>query len=177
MRNDDRTVLASLLVQMCRDMFASNGETFEERSAAEAPAQRESLLAACIGLSGTTVRGALVVVARRAFFKLTYPAELGVPKNDDDVADWAGEVANQLLGRIKNRLSTYGLDFTTSTPTVVRGDRLQLHVDADSTIRRPLAIRTELVDIHFEIERDDDRPLLENGTTGTVTPEGQAFLF
>jgi CheY-specific phosphatase CheX len=177
MKNEDRTVLTSLLVQMCRDMFAANGEAFEELNGADAPPDRENLLAACIGLSGTTVRGALVVVGRPTFFKATYPAELGIPRTDDDVADWGGEVANQLLGRIKNRLSTYGLDFTTSTPTMVRGDRLQLRIDESNTIRRPLNIRSERVDIHFEIERDDDQPLLANGATGSATPEGHAFLF
>jgi CheY-specific phosphatase CheX len=177
MKNEDRTVLTSLLVQMCRDMFAANGEAFDEMNGGDAPLDRENLLAACIGLSGTTVRGALVVVARPTFFKATYPPELGVPRSDDDVADWGGEVANQLLGRIKNRLSTYGLDFTTSTPTVVRGDRLQLRIDESNTIRRPLTIRAERVDIHFEIERDDDQALLANGATGSATPEGHAFLF
>jgi chemotaxis protein CheX len=177
MKNEDRTVLASLLVQICRDMFTPNGEPLEEITGAGPPGDRENLLAASIGLSGSTVRGALVIVARPAFFKLTYPAELGVPRSEDDVADWAGEVANQLLGRIKNRLSTYGLDFTTSTPTVVRGDRLQLRIDENNTIRRPLAVRTERIDLHFEIERDDDQPLLANGATGSATPEGHAFLF
>jgi chemotaxis protein CheX len=178
MKNEDRTVLTSLLVQICRDMFTPNGEALEELAgAAGTPSDRENLLASSIGLSGSTVRGALVVVARPAFFKLTYPSELGVPRSDDDVADWAGEVVNQLLGRIKNRLSTYGLDFTTSTPTVVRGDRLQLRIDESNTIRRPLSIRGERVDVHFEIERDDDQPLLANGASGTATPEGHAFLF
>jgi CheY-specific phosphatase CheX len=177
MKDEDRTVLTSLLVQMCRDMFAANGEAFAEATGPVTPPDRENLLAACIGLSGSTVRGALVVVARPTFFTLTYPSELGVPRSDDDVADWAGEVANQLLGRIKNRLSTYGLDFTTSTPTVVRGDRLQLRIDENNTIRRPLIIRSEGVEIHFEIERDDDQALLANGATGTATPEGHAFLF
>jgi CheY-specific phosphatase CheX len=177
MKNEDRTVLTSLLVQMCRDMFAPNGEAFDELAGAASIEDRENLLASAIGLSGSTVRGALVVVARPSFFKLTYPSELGVPRSDDDVADWGGEVANQLLGRIKNRLSTYGLDFTTSTPTVVRGDRLQLRIDEANTIRRNLSIRAERVDLHFEIERDDDQPLLANGATGTATPEGHAFLF
>src|SRR5437762_4616590 len=170
MKNEDRTVLTSLLVQICRDMFTPNGEALDELAgAAGAPSDKENLLASCIGLSGTTVRGALVVVARPTFFKLTYPSELGVPRSDDDVADWAGEVSNQLLGRIKNRLSTYGLDFTTSTPTVVRGDRLQLRIDENNTIRRPLTIRAERVDMHFEIRRDDDQALLANGATGSAT--------
>jgi CheY-specific phosphatase CheX len=180
MENEDRTVLSSLIVQMCRDMFAANGEAFEEVTVVGgAPQNSETLLASCIGLSGTTVRGALAVVAQRSFFKLTYPAELGVPGGDDEVADWAGEVSNQLLGRIKNRLASHGLDFTASTPTVVRGDRLQLRIAEASTIRRVLTIRNERVDIHFEIERDDEQPLLASSSDGaaTVTPEGHAFLF
>lgn len=181
MQNEDRTVLSSLVVQTCRDMFAPDGEAFEELTVLTDPQDRETLLASCIGLSGTTVRGALAVVAQRAFFKLTYPSELGVPSSDDEVADWAGEVANQLLGRIKNRLASYDLDFTASTPTVVRGDRLRLRIDERSTIRRLLSIRSERVDIHFAIEREpsDNQRLLVNAgdTATTATPEGHAFLF
>jgi CheY-specific phosphatase CheX len=180
MENEDRTILSSLIVQICRDMFAANGEAFEEAAGVGGgPQNSDTLLASCIGLSGTLVRGALAVVAQRAFFKVTYPAELGVPSGEDDVADWAGEVSNQLLGRIKNRLASYGLDFTASTPTVVRGDRLQLRIAEASTIRRVVNIRSERVDIHFEIEREDEQPLLSTSSdnAATVTPEGHAFLF
>src|SRR4051794_36431557 len=129
MKNEDRTVLTSLLVQICRDMFTPNGEALEELSGvATTPPDRENLLASSIGLSGSTVRGALVVVARPAFFSLPSPPERGVPRSDADVADWPGGVVNPPLGWTKTRLPTYGLDFSPSPPTVVRGDRLQLRV-------------------------------------------------
>jgi chemotaxis protein CheX len=178
MKKEDNVVLAALLVQMCRDLFAGNGEPFEELSVDTPVPDREGLLAACIGLSGQAVRGALVVVARPSFFKQMYPQELGVPRSEDDLADWAGELVNQLLGRLKNRLSSYGVDFTTSMPTVVRGDRLQLRAEEPPSILRPIKVRDERVDIHFEIKRDDDLPLLvAKGSEDTASPEGQAFLF
>jgi hypothetical protein len=178
MKKEDNIVLATLLVQMCRDLFAGNGESFEELSGSTEPPDREAgLLAASIGLSGQAVRGALVVVARPTFFKHTYPQELGVPRNEGDLSDWAGELVNQLLGRIKNRLSSYGVDFTTSMPTVVRGDRLQLGTEDPPSVLRFMIVGNERVDVHFEIERNDDQPLMGKESAEAASPEGHAFLF
>jgi chemotaxis protein CheX len=177
MKQEDRAVISAMIVEMCREMFAPNGESFAELGEQAVDAERDGLLAASIGLSGQSVRGAMVVVARPAFFFSTYPVELGSP-GTSEVFDWAGEVANQLLGRLKNRLGRYGVDFSLSTPTVVRGDRLRLRTgDQAHTIRRPLGIREERVDIHFEIEREDDQPLLSNGPPASASPEGDALLF
>jgi chemotaxis protein CheX len=177
MKEEDRAVINAMIVDMCREMFAANGESLAELDDPGTDAERDGLLAASIGLSGHSVRGAMVVVARPAFFFSTYPVELGTP-GTGEIFDWAGEVANQLLGRLKNRLGRYGVDFTLSTPTVVRGDRLRLRTgDQSATLRRPLHIRDERVDIHFEIERDDDQPLLSNGPPASASPEGDALLF
>ena len=79
---------------------------------------------------------------------------------------------------MKNRLGRYGVDFTLSTPTVVRGDRLQLRSTLETVcIRHPLAIRDERIDVHFEIEREDDQPLLSNGPPATASAEGDTVLF
>jgi chemotaxis protein CheX len=178
MKQEDRAIISSMIVEMCREMFAANGESFQELGDSHSvDTERDGLLAASIGLSGLAVRGAMVVVARPAFFASTYPVELGSP-GSVEIFDWAGEVANQLLGRLKNRLGRYSVDFTLSTPTVVRGDRLRLRAgDQAATIRLPMGIREELVDIHFEIEREDDQPLLSNGPPASASPEGDALLF
>lgn len=42
------------------------------------------------------------------------------------LADWLGELSNQLAGRLKNKLSIYGLQPRLSTPTTVTGQLLLL---------------------------------------------------
>jgi hypothetical protein len=40
------------------------------------------------------------------------------------VRDWIGELANQVLGRIKNRLHPYGISFDVSPPAALSGSML-----------------------------------------------------
>lgn len=44
--------------------------------------------------------------------------------SERDVMDWAGELANQALGRIKNRLLHYDVKLVMATPIAVTGTRL-----------------------------------------------------
>jgi hypothetical protein len=48
--------------------------------------------------------------------------------------DWLGEAANQLLGRIKNRLLGHGLVVSIALPTVLRGVELKLMAAGDSVL-------------------------------------------
>jgi hypothetical protein len=68
-----------------------------------------------------------VIAAKPGFFVATYP----LPPPDalpspDDVDDWARECANQLLGRVKNRLGARGVQMSVSTPTALRGFELKI---------------------------------------------------
>ena len=40
--------------------------------------------------------------------------------------DWIGELANQLAGRVKNRLSRHAISYDISPPITVRGERLSV---------------------------------------------------
>jgi chemotaxis phosphatase CheX-like protein len=178
MAQDDREIITALVVEACRQMLASNGEPFEEQPEEGPAGDWRSLLAATVGLSGLGVRGALVVAGRSPFFRQSYPPELGVP-GDAQLVDWAGEMANRLLGRIKNRVAAHGLDFSLSMPTVVRGYRVHLQSTEQALeVRRRFAIQGEVVDVYFDIERNDGGALLApNGSPTSSTLEGDGVLF
>jgi hypothetical protein len=178
MGQDDREIITALVVQTCRQMLASNGEPFEEQPEGGPTGDWQGLLAATVGLSGRGVRGALVVVGHSQFFRQSYPPELGVPGNAH-LADWAGEVANRLLGGIKNRVAAHGLDFSLSMPTVVRGYRVPLRsTDQAVVVRRRFVVQGELVDVYFDLERDDDGALLApNAAPTSSNLEGDGVLF
>jgi chemotaxis protein CheX len=178
MTPEDRSTISALLVELCQEMFAKTAHGFDEVAPEVAVVSQESRLAASVGLGGAELRGALIVVARNAFFRATYPPELGAA-SDADLADWAQEVVNQLLGRMKNRFAGLGINFNISTPTVVSGEHLRLcPADVSARIKKCLRIGGETVDVYFHIERDDGQGLLaHSGPPVAASAEGDAVLF
>ncbi len=83
--------------------------------------------AAFIGFAGAQLKGTLVIVAPMTMLReasaLTQPSQ---PRSDNDLEDWLGEMANQLLGSIKGYLLPFGHSFQLSTPSTLRGVYLRL---------------------------------------------------
>jgi CheY-specific phosphatase CheX len=74
-------------------------------------------LVSVIGFAGRGVSGTLVLGATEE------PLERSKP-GDASERDWIAELANQLLGRIKNKLMRVGIDFYAMPPAVVSGKHL-----------------------------------------------------
>jgi len=94
---------------------------------------------ASIGFTGPSLRGALVLISTRHLIQSVLPEAV---RGDSaaQVADWTGELANQLLGRIKNKLLNYGVSVDMSTPTVIFGLELA-RKGTSAGIRRQFAFR------------------------------------
>ncbi len=175
MTEEERAIFAGILNEVCAAMWS---EGTPAPAMADPPASLGDAVVASIGLGGPDFRGALVVLGRPSFFSETYPLPRPRGVGNGELADWAGEIGNQLIGRIKNRVGSLGLDFSISTPTVVRGDRLALGRSGPQTIQTALTIRSERVDVVFEIAQDDGRPLLPaKGAPVVASLEGQGLLF
>jgi chemotaxis protein CheX len=184
MTNQEREIFSSALVEVCAELLTVQGKVLEPQPAVAGavPAISGDLgtVVASVGLSGPDVKGALVVMGGPDFFRSIYPAELATAAGiaDADLADWAGEVANQILGRLKNRFCGRGLDFSISTPTVIRGVRLQVCAgEPTSGIHRSLAVEGQPVDVYFQVARKDDQPLLRDEGSSTASAEGETLLF
>ena len=174
MSADDNAAVLALLATSFDEMFAQPVRP----PGPQVPG--EVLLAVSIGVSGPGLRGALVIAARPGFFVSTYPlppAEaLPAP---DDVDDWARECANQLLGRVKNRLSARGVQMSVSTPTALRG--FDLHIsgrDRNGVVRYSAKSQGVDVTVLFELERLDGQSLLApNAAESAISPEGESLIF
>ncbi|MET0386533.1 MAG: chemotaxis protein CheX [Polyangiales bacterium] len=82
----------------------------------EALQQMEPLLyCGVVGFSGDQLRGAVLLATSRE------PLGRTSPSSDSSLREWIAELANQLLGRIKNRLLPRGVTIHLSTPIVLRG--------------------------------------------------------
>ena len=86
-----------------------------------------SQMGSVVGFKGQNLRGGLAFVAPASLVAKMLP----VPKADTNRAelqlrDWTGEIANQLAGRFKNKLSARAYDFEVGTAVCFRGMSIRL---------------------------------------------------
>lgn len=81
------------------------------------------IASALVAFIGPEIKGSVVLSGSPKLFEISHPSY--VPGGDSAQAserkthDWVGEMANQLLGRFKNAVMRYDIDFGISPPTVV----------------------------------------------------------
>ncbi|HEY3497078.1 MAG TPA: chemotaxis protein CheX [Polyangiaceae bacterium] len=118
-------------------LFASIGLSLSrEADSAKSPDD----MGASIGFAGPELRGALVLISTRKLVRLALPREVQDRSSDEQLADWMGELANQLLGRIKNKLIAYGVNLAMGTPAVMLGLDLA-RKDRHRGVRRQFSFR------------------------------------
>lgn len=107
--------LDNVLFTSATGLFKAYGIAIQEAKGGAVPS---TPLCAVIGFTGPWLCGAAMIAADNALIAAACP----VPGTSD--RDWLAELANQLLGRVKNRLLPYGVEVYASTPVVLRGDRI-----------------------------------------------------
>jgi hypothetical protein len=119
-------LLRKHLLECAREIFAAYSVSFgDELPEGETSESREGKLAAVIGFTGDSMRGALAFVASEHLLGTLYPIPSQQP-SEAEVADWAGEFVNQLLGRLRNRLLPRGIEIHVSMPKVMAAAALRL---------------------------------------------------
>jgi CheY-specific phosphatase CheX len=178
---DERPLLSQLLLQAARQMLATEGKTWEVVGQEMHHVNLLSSLVASIGLGNASgLRGNLTIVGQPEFFRSIYPTEIAVGEvSDNAVAHWASEVANQLLGRIKNLLSGHAVNFSLGIPAVIRGDRMRLLCrDRPTCLEHSVRVDGHQLDLLLEMERSDGSKII--GADGEKMPtaaEGTSLLF
>ena len=103
------------LGQVCQQLFDAYGYAVEPDSRAAS----ECTVAGVIGFVGSGVRGSVVLATVSAVGVATRPV---AATSVSEANDWVGELANQLLGRLKNHyFLAHGVDIQMSAPVTVSG--------------------------------------------------------
>jgi CheY-specific phosphatase CheX len=76
-------------------------------------------LAGIIGFTRQHMRGAMIVGTTSAVLEKSHASAHNTSRRD-----WSAELANQLLGRVKNRMVARGVDVQMTTPLALRGKAL-----------------------------------------------------
>jgi len=113
-------ILGETLKISCVELMADYG-LHAELSPAPAPQTSEppqSVLVAGVDFMGNELRGTVTLWATQTVIAETTRAAPGMSPTDD-LPEWTCELANQLIGRMKNKLRVYDVALTLNVPRLI----------------------------------------------------------
>jgi CheY-specific phosphatase CheX len=125
---EPRVELQALLSESCHELFSFYGTELVniERADEGGEPDKEDSILGILSFTGKEIQGTLVLAVTR---ELICQHNQHLPQGgleDHMVRDWVGELANQLLGRLKNKLYGFGATIYLSTPVVLSGQLIKL---------------------------------------------------
>ena len=154
-------------------LFADYGQTLQVLESAEEPKRQLSMsLGAAIGFTSAHVRGVLAIAVDEQLASAMHPL---TGSDSASSTDWIGELANQLLGRLKNKLLAYGVELALSTPVVVQGTDLRLGAVHRRATRLAFGHGQNQAQVWWDAEVDSDLVLAE--AEDEAQSEGEMVLF
>jgi CheY-specific phosphatase CheX len=174
-------LVRAIVTDACVEMLSTYGLPPARVQAGRSEGFGEHDIAGLIGFTGRA-RGSMILVASSKIFTTTFPTPFGEqegPPSMGDLFDWAGEMANQTLGRIKRRFCELGLDLESSTPTTLHGRAIGARPTArDGIIDLALSTGAERISVRFEIVPPADGELFKPGAEPIAcSDEGEMTLF
>jgi hypothetical protein len=137
------------------------------------------VLAAFVGFGDDDLRGSFSLVGESRLFARLYP----LAKSDDPqhLMDWACEMANQAVGRLRNRARLYGVRLTAGAPQSALAERVRLSPSLRPS-RTPIVLGIDDMVLETWLELDlrpsvhmADQPNEDNNAGGVA--EGDVLLF
>lgn len=135
--------------------------------------------ASVLGYSGELMKGSLVISCQKTLLEKTHPnIAMEMPVGEAEVLDWVGELANQMLGRLKNKIANIGVKFSMSTPTTVCGRSMQVTIPKDGVALKQIykGPHGDLT-VHLLTVIDSSVNFDEANTNTQVAAEGGSILF
>jgi CheY-specific phosphatase CheX len=111
-------IINQMVSEACISLFSDYALALQPRAANAPESEVPLLYCGVVGFSGEEMRGTLLLGTSREPLGRTSPA------SDASLREWIAELSNQMLGRIKNKLLTRGVNMHLSTPIVLRGEHI-----------------------------------------------------
>jgi hypothetical protein len=173
MRNPGNRPIDDLVFDCCRELFSHYSLDVCPRGRDEFPAPERLALCGVMGFGGRQMRGALVLAASSEALEKTNPGG-----GFSSQRDWICELANQLMGRLKNRLLSVGVEVLLATPAGLSGENLN---PTPAKLRAPQVFAVEsgfiCVWIECELAEGFELHMTPSGGFEAALPEGETILF
>ncbi len=167
---ETQALLQALITQSAVELLSDIGAEFRATESSDWLPD----ITAIIGIAGEAVAGSVALCSSSEC--LAGLAKLG---NAMLPEDWLGELANQLVGRFKRRVSCHGAVFSLGTPTVVVGERLRVVIGRAR--QRSIVVRLQSpmgrVEVWLEFNLRKGHELSAEPMEDGTLAEGQALLF
>jgi CheY-specific phosphatase CheX len=126
-----KQTLDQLLTDCTLKLFESNEYPLNPTGACsdDGPGLAGDSIAAVVGYVADNLRGALAIIGAPKVVSASRPLAIKAltPTPDqEEVRDWAGELSNQLLGRVKSQLLRRGITFELATPITIFANELRM---------------------------------------------------
>jgi CheY-specific phosphatase CheX len=148
----------------------------EDVLASRESAAPPSELASIVGFKGTNLRGGLAFVAPAELVARMLPVPHVEARREEQLRDWSGEMANQLAGRFKNKLSERARDFDVSAAVSFRGISVRFSALRDASgVSLRFTIGSVTVRVYLDCVGFDELAIGESRFQ--VVPEGEVVIF
>jgi hypothetical protein len=114
------SLVDGLVQDAARALFETYGLKLNLDGSPVAKTLQAVQIIASIGFSSPVLSGSLLLALPDTLVERTMPTP------DANLADWSGELANQLLGRLKNQLLHYEVVINLALPVVITGGDFRL---------------------------------------------------
>jgi CheY-specific phosphatase CheX len=159
------SLLSELASHSCTSLFEAYGVSLRSIDSAALPS-RPITLSAVVGFGGRGIQGTCVLAASDEPIEQTN--QVDVP-----LREWVAELGNQLVGRIRNRLLSVGVEVYASTPVVLRSEHLAPLPRRDLL---PIAFASPTGEVFVWIDLETS-PDFQFGTPAEALGEGEEIVF
>jgi chemotaxis protein CheX len=175
-------VAHTLLIECAHALFESMGVKLTVAAKQDLqPVRAGERVATFIGFSGTDMRGAITMDLPIGLVARVHPSlAQNRALSEAELCDWAGELANQLLGRLKNALAKHAVMLQMSTPSTAWGRMSHAtNTAAAGWLELHLAAGDEMIYLYFDavalVPLDLTKPI--ESAEGEPQAEGDMMLF
>jgi hypothetical protein len=171
-----RTAIDTILQSSTVELFHSQGVAVAPLKPCPLGAQQRFYeWVGLIHFDAANLSGVLTVSTPMAVWSNRDTALRG-PGDAEALSDWHRELANQLIGRVKNRLLKFQLVLRPRLPSALSGAALELHRkrSADEVLYRFRALRGDVLVV---VDAPLDRAILQYSGEMQVAREGELILF
>jgi CheY-specific phosphatase CheX len=178
MNQSDWNRINGMLVECATSLLHAFGTAARYDPAGEAKHPPEDGMLAIIGFGGDQLRGSLVLSANRGLLERSCPARSPATPSET-LQDWVGELANQLLGRLKSRLLAHGIAIQLGTPTTVSGLELRVRSCSGEPPATPLWLHAggDWLVARLDAIAAPDAKLSASPDPSSAAAEGELLLF
>jgi CheY-specific phosphatase CheX len=123
---DEHSYFQGCLSQSVLEFFRDYGVDFDSTVVAPSGEVAEYEMGSVVGFKGENLRGGLAFVAPASLVARMLPVPEDNRRIELQLRDWSGEIANQLAGRLKNKLAAHAFDFEVGAAVCFRGMSIRL---------------------------------------------------